>query len=111
MSVNLAVGSDLNVTWDGATAPAGTYLNAATVTYALTLADGATQATCTAVAGGTGTLSYVAASNGNYLGVIESTVSALLAAGTLYYIWLTFVQGAYNDLRRVEAYAQYRGES
>ena len=83
---------------------AGTYLNTATATYVLKDADGST------VSGGTGTLSYVSASNGNYLGVIESTVTALLTENARYWIEITFSQGSYQDFRRLPVRALYRTE-
>lgn len=80
-----------------------TYLNAATVTYSLKTAAEA------AVSGGTGTLSYTAATNGNYQGSIESTVTSTLTAGTMYLLDVTVVEGTRNDFRRLEVYVGYRG--
>ena len=105
--LNLPVGGDATVKWTGATGTsattgAGVYLNSATVTYALTTATGA------AVSGGTGTLSYVAASNGNYVGVIESAVTSTLTPGAVYYLTLTLVQSPYNDERVYRCRANHR---
>lgn len=82
----------------------GTYLNSATITYAITDAAG------TAVSGGTGSYSYTAASNGDYTAVIESTVTTLLTEGGLYYLTVTGSQGNYNWRRRLPRWAAYRGE-
>lgn len=108
MSEPLYIGEDHNHRWgtnatDGAKDDlAGTYLNAAVVTWALKDAAGVL------VTGGTGTLAYVAASNGNYLGVIQSTVTALLTVGQTYYLETTLVQGDFNAFRRLPFQARYR---
>ena len=82
-----------------------TALNSATCTYALTTAAGV------AVSGGTGTLTYVAASSGNYRGTIESTVTATLTAGSRYKVVITFSQGLYQDSRTLWYRAGVRGAS
>lgn len=100
------IGADHHVRWTGAKIEGtSTYLNAATVAFQLKNADG------TNVTGGSGTCAYVAASSGNYLGVIESTVTAGLTEGAIYRLETTLVEGAYNDLRRWELVAQYRKKS
>lgn len=99
MSAILGIGCDETVTWTGASA-GGSYLNSATVTYSLKTATGTTL--------GTGTLSYTAASSGDYAGTIESTVTALLSEGVVYYVEYTLVSGSYNDFRRREFVARYR---
>lgn len=103
MATAIYIAADRTVTYSGASA-GGSYLNSATVTYSLK------DATLTTVSGGTGTLSYVAASNGNYSGTIESTVTSTLTAGEKYYLDITLVSGSYDDFRRLELYAEYRGE-
>ena len=105
----LYLNEDMNVTWDAASvtvAGTTTYLNSATVTYSITDAAG------TAVSGGTGTLSYVAASSGDYEGTIESSVltSSNFTEGRTYLIDITLSQSGYNGFRRLVCRAAYRGE-
>ncbi len=59
-------------------AAAGTYLNAATVTATLQDPDGSDVTGATNI-----TLNYIAASNGNYEGTIESTVTLTVGPGYL----------------------------
>lgn len=80
-----------------------TYLNAATITYALKTAAGVT------VVGGTGTLSYVAASDGNYTAVIDKAVTVLLTENRKYVLWVPIAEGGRDGYRRLELYAKYRG--
>lgn len=93
----LPINSDVYVEFLGARDSADdSYLNSGTCTYALYLAPTTPGGSRTAVTGGTGTLSYVAASNGNYRGVIESTITGTLTKGLPYDVVITFVQGNYN---------------
>lgn len=99
------IGCDHNVTLTGMRdAATGAYLNTGTATWTLKDASG-TQIS-------TGSLSYVAASNGNYLGVIESTDqgSGLTELAT-YYVYIAFTQGNYDDERRLTCEARYREEN
>lgn len=98
----LLIGCDHDVSVTGLTAGGG-YLNAATVTYALYDATG------TAVANGSGTLSYTAASNGNYTGAIESTVTAGLTEGGRYTLRYEVVSGGYTHGWAVPHYAARDG--
>lgn len=66
----------------------GSFLNSATVTFALYTAAGV------AVPGASGTASYVAASNGNYRGTIESTATVTLTVGARYQIRFVLTQGS-----------------
>lgn len=106
MSVeSIYIGEDHNVEWEGARdLNAGTYLNSATVTYELKDSDGDVL--------DSGTLDYVASSNGDYLGVIQSTVTDDLAENTVnnpfYYVEVTLSQGNYNGFRRLRFKARYR---
>lgn len=105
----LRIGCDETLTWSGATvtvAGSASYLNAATVTYAIKDAAG------TAVTGATGTLAYVAASSGNYEGTLESSVltAANFTEGAAYLVEFTLVSGSYNGFRRLVCRAAYRGE-
>lgn len=88
------------------------YLNSGTCTYtlyAVTTVSGAEVET--AVSSGTGTLSYVAASNGIYRGTIESTITATLTVGAKYRVRIVFVQGAYNSRRKLDYRAMERGRN
>lgn len=97
----LFIGADMDVFYSGASvASTGAYLNAGTCTYVLTDSAGATV--------GTGTLAYVAASNGDYAGTIESTVTALLDEDEQCELTITFVQSGYNDSRVIPMRAAYR---
>lgn len=95
------IGSDHFVRYDGARDSAtGVYLNSGTCTYELFTAAGASL--------GTGTLSYVSASNGNYRGTIESTVTSGLTLGAAYRVVIVFEQGSYNDRRTLRLRAADR---
>ena len=78
----------------------GLYLNSATVTWNLTKSDGTSLAT--------GPLSYVADSDGNYMGVIESSATEGLVFGKEYTIIVIIASGNYNDERRLTRRAAYR---
>jgi hypothetical protein len=100
----LFIGADMNVSYSGASiASTGAYLNSGTCTYVLRDEDGATV--------GTGTLPYVAASDGEYAGVIQSTVTATLDEDAAYTLTITFVSGSYNDERDIPLRAAYRRAS
>ena len=103
----LYIGEDFRVTLTGLSyttdAGAVAYLNAATVTYALKSAAGA------AIAGGTGSLSYVAASNGNYAATGNKAVTLLLSDGALYFLEVTIAEGGRDGFRRLALRALYRG--
>jgi len=100
----LKVRSDNVITWDGMTRETtGAAVNDATVTYALLSSAGA--ALSPAV---TGTLAYVAASAGDYQGIIESS-QVTLVSGTTYLLELTATSGAWNGLRRIKCTAVYHG--
>ncbi len=104
--MSLWIGEDLNVALTGLVdAVSGSYLNTATVTFALKEDSG------TAVAGGTGTCAYVSASDGNYRGILDSAITATLTAGQQYRVEITFDQSNYEGFRRLEYVAQYRGGS
>lgn len=105
----LYLNEDMNVTLTGASVTVNgttSYLNSATVTYSITDAAG------TAVSGGTGTLSYVSASSGDYEGTIESSVltSSNFTEGRTYLVDITLSQSGYNGFRRLVCRAAYRGE-
>lgn len=98
---SLFIGSDMDVTVTKLKARAlNVYLNSAVVTWTLDNSAGTEL--------GTGTLDYEAASNGNYTGVIESSVTDLLTDGEDYTLTVTAVQGDYDDLRRFVLQARYR---
>lgn len=100
----LYIGNDRYITLSGLNDAAdNSYLNSATVTYAIYEANG------TAVSGGTGTLSYISASNGNYRGIIDAAITATLTAEAAYYIAITATQGNYDGLFRIDCTARIRG--
>lgn len=102
MARDIVQGSDFNLTLNGARLSAtGAYLNAATVTYTLYTAAG--------VSVSTGTLTYVTSSNGNYLGVIESTVTSTLTAGASYYVRFTLAEGTADLADRLDLIARAPG--
>lgn len=96
----LFIGSDMDVEYTGAQNRDGDFLNSGTCTWQLFTAAGVSVAT--------GTLTYDTGSDGDYYGVIESTVTATLTADAAYYTFITFVQGAYNDSRKINSRAAYR---
>lgn len=97
----LYIGADMNVAYSGASiASTGAYLNAGTCTWTLKDSDGLTV--------GNGSLAYVAASNGNYLGVIESTVTGTLTADAPYTLYVVFAQSTYDDKRIIPLRAANR---
>lgn len=98
-TVPLYIGSDRTVTWTGARA-GGSYLNSATVTWALKTLSGTSVAT--------GSLSYQSGSNGNYVGTIASSVTGGLTENDYYYLEVTLSQSGYDDFRRLYCKAQYR---
>jgi hypothetical protein len=83
----------LSVTVAGAV----TYLNSATVTYALL--DAAFAPVSISDVPVTGSYTYTAASSGDYTAPIESTVTGALTVGAKYYLAVTVVSGSYNDKR------------
>lgn len=99
---NLFIGCDKTVTMTGLLdADTGSYLNAATLAWVLTNAAGTIVAT--------GTLAYVAASNGNYKGVIDgATVTSTLTEGAIYTFTLTGIQTTFDDQRTVPLIAKRR---
>jgi hypothetical protein len=100
----IVIGADFSLSLAGVRdAATGAYLNSATVAYALATAAGA------AVPGGTGSLSYVADSSGDYTGAIESTVTATLAADALYSVTFTIASGAADGLERLDLVAKPPG--
>ncbi len=80
------------------------YLNSATVTYGIYL-----QGSGTPISGGTGTLTYVTGSNGNYEGVVNSTVVSPtnVSEGYVYEVKGTLVQGNYNRVWKIYETAVY----
>jgi hypothetical protein len=105
VALTLYRGSDGTLKLTGlSVAETGAYLNAATVTYAIK--DPATGDT---VSGGSGTMSYVAASNGNYTVEIDAAVTVLMTADR-YRVDVTAIEGSYKDVRRIRIDVQDRGE-
>lgn len=94
---HLFAGNDALLRWTGAAnSVTGAYLNAATVTAQLYDENDDPK-------GDPVTLDYVAGSNGNYLGVLESSViDAHFAVGDRYELVVTLVQGGVNGRRVAE---------
>jgi hypothetical protein len=80
------IGSDTRLNLNGLQSE-GSYLNAATVTWNLY----AIGALTTSLANGASV--YVAASNGDYIGTIPSTATALLSVGQYYSVKFTASEG------------------
>jgi hypothetical protein len=93
-------GCDNDVLLEGATnADTGNYMNAATVTFTLYKSIVGSEVSGDAVAGATTiAMAYVAASNGNYLGIIQSTVA--LVVGDYYWIVVDYAQGGIVGKKR-----------
>lgn len=108
MALTLYLQADNNIKLTGLSdADSGDYLNAATITYAIKNEAGAT------VTGATGTLDYVTATNGNYLGVVDSAVMVLtsLIPFTIpgqFFVEISIDYGAYEDFRRIPVQVAYR---
>lgn len=97
----LYIGADMDLGYSGAVpAAGGSYLNSGTCTYELKDSDEEIVAS--------GSLAYVALSDGNYAGVLESTVTEDLTADAPYSLEITFTQAGYNDFRRIPLRAAYR---
>ena len=96
------IGEDLTVSITGLRdSYDDTYLNTATVTAELKDTSGTSL-------GSAATLSFQAATDGNYKGVIDHLEGPDdMVCGTLYDIWVTVVQGDYNGLRRLRKRAEY----
>lgn len=84
----------------------GSYANGATVT-AEVRTSGASPTSGTRI-GSQFTLSFVALSNGDYIGTFPSSDAAGLAIDTEYWIWIT---ASGYTLRRIACMATYRGET
>lgn len=100
-SQSVYIGSDHTIRLTGLNGGGG-YLNGATVTWELKTIGGVT------VTGGTGTLTYVPASDGNYVGTLDRTVTILLLENSWYNLFVVMAQGGYDDERRLTLSAAYR---
>ena len=76
------------------------YLNAGSVSYEVKTASGTVVAT--------GSMAYVASSKGDYLGIIEKTVSANFIEHGIYYIEISATQGDVEGFWREQSVAAYR---
>jgi hypothetical protein len=95
------IGADQNLTYSGASvASTGAYINDGTCTYELTDINGNIITS--------GTLPYVAASNGNYAGVIPASVTATLTPYAQYFVTIFFAAPEGNDERYFYLSAVYR---
>lgn len=97
----LYIGADLDLDYsDARVASTDAPLNTGTCTWTLKDADGLTV--------GSGTLAYVAASSGDYAGVMQSTVTGALEVDAPYTLTILFSQGSYQDARVIPMRAAYR---
>lgn len=101
------VGADEEAYYEGARKRSdGTALNSGTCTWYLhTESDYAMGG---AISGATGSMDYVAASSGNYLGVIDAAVTGALTVGAYYWLRITFSASGYDDERRFPLVARGR---
>lgn len=98
----LYVGAAMDMNYSGAEfAATGVLINNGTCTWSL--------ADASAVVVGSGTLAYVALSDGNYYGQIPSSVTSLLTVDAPYTLTITFsVSGIEDDERVFALRAAYR---
>lgn len=97
----LWIGNDLTVVVTGLRkADTGAYMNAATVAYEIARSDGSVV--------GSGSLGYLAGSDGDYRGPIESTVTALVKNGNSYVLTVTASQDGYDASWSKEMPGAYR---
>lgn len=81
-------------------ATTGAYVNSGTVTWQVKTAAGVLLAS--------GSLAYVAASNGRWQGTLDAADAALLTAGETYYLEIRIGDGAGSDgFRRCQLLAAY----
>jgi hypothetical protein len=99
--VVLRIGEDNTFTWSGAVhTSTGLYVNSGTGSWELKSASNLSLKT--------GTLSYVAASNGDWRGTLDKVDAAGLTEGGRYYLELTLSDGAGADgFRRLTCVAWY----
>jgi hypothetical protein len=102
-------GCDNDVTFDGAlNASTGNYLNAATCTFTLYESIAGSEENGAAVTAATAiSMAYVAASSGDYSGVLQSTVS--LTRDAYYWIVCTLTQGDIVLVKRWQVQAVDEG--
>ena len=101
--INFFIGEDLTVAIAGLRdGYDDSYLNSATITAQLKDAAGDD-------VGAAATLSYQATTDGNYKGVIDAAITALMTENRTYHIDITIASGAYDGLRRLTGTAVYHG--
>lgn len=101
---SIYIGSDHTVQFDKVRDIDKNYLNSGSATFALTEKYTGTTVT-------TGTLDYVAASNGRYRGLIDRTVTVTLSENSFYYLTVVFVNSGFDTERRLELQAKFQGSS
>lgn len=105
MASPLYIGEDHYVRFFGANDSAdSSYLNSATVTFTL-------KTTADVTVSGPTPMDYIAASNGNYRGILDSAVTSGLTLDAGYYLYIDFDQGNYEGKRRLTCVASYRGQT
>jgi hypothetical protein len=102
----LWIGSDNYLTFKGARdseALPGVYLNNGTVVATIH----SNSPTGTQI-GSSIPLDYVPGSDGDYVGVIDRSLTLTLTEGVTYFIVTIFNEGSYDDMRVLEVRAEYR---
>lgn len=111
MATYLFIGADANVTLTGIRdAVTGSYLNSASPTWTLqdTAGNAILDGDDTPIGG---TIDYVAASNGDYRGVIDGAITADLTSRQDYVVVVDFSSAGYDDVRHIPVTAMYRGRT
>lgn len=103
MTQTILINEDNHIRWEKARkASDNTYVNSGSGTWSLKDSDDVELAT--------GSLSYVASSNGRWHGTISQDDTADLTEGTTYFLEVSLTDGAGADaFRRVEVIAGYHG--
>ncbi len=105
MAATIYVNEDTEVIWDKMTDEAnGSFVNSATVTFAVSTTP---YPAVNAVANGTGSLSYVSASDGRFVGAIPYNVA--VTRGATYYLQITAVSSGRYGFREIVCVADVQG--
>lgn len=108
-SIFVGSDNDVNVLGVRKAREPSTYLDDATVTFALYTSEANALAEVSAISGTAGTASYVASSKGNYIGAIADDQTALLTLGTVYWLGVKIVtQDGMTDRRAIPYVAASR---
>lgn len=99
----LYIGNSEDVSLTNTVSANGTALNSGTAYFSLSYSSNGTSIVSNV------SMPYVAASNGNYSGIMTATVTGALLIGTTYNLDISFSQSSYVALFREICVAQYRG--